>query len=108
MRKILLDLHEVLGEELLVKTLNIKKEELKKLLDDPNQIPSPVEDKMNLLIAIVRNLKGSYNHYGIRQWFQRERIQLKGKRPLDLLSGDWWPRDADVLQVLELSSSLKN
>ena len=110
MRKTLLDLHEILGEKILMKTLNLRPEKMQKLLEDPNQIPIPsaIEDKMNFLAAIVRNLKGSYNHYGIRQWLQRKRTQLKGKRPIDLLSGNWWPRDQKILKILMLSRALNN
>ncbi len=106
MEKILLDLHEVLGENILAKILNRKQTTLQKMLDAPNQIPTSVEDRLNFLNAVIKNLKGSYNYYGICRWFQRERVQLNGKSPIDLLSGNWWPRDPKVLEILKLSSSL--
>ena len=104
MRKILLDLNEILGEKILSGLLNRKPEALKKFLENPDKIPTSVEDKLNLINAIVRNLRGSYNYHDIRQWFSRERSQLNGKSPVDIMKKNWWPRDHRVLEVLALSS----
>ncbi|MBU6142057.1 hypothetical protein KGO95_02995 [Patescibacteria group bacterium] len=100
-------LHVLLGEELLASLLGITRQDLRRHVVSPHTLTGQTTDRLNLLSAICHNLQGSYTRDGIRGWFVRERYQLKNKRPIDILKGDWWPRDPDILLVLELSASLR-
>lgn len=99
----LAELNDVLGTDLLSKILNRKQAALKKYLSSPHKIPTQAEDRINFLTAIVRNRDVIYSHLAIRQWLQKEHPKLGGKRPLDLLSGNWWPRDPEIMHILILS-----
>lgn len=104
MQNTLAELNEVLREELLAKMLNRKQSTLKKYLVRPDKIPTPVTDRMNFLSAVIRNRSVVHGNRAIREWLEQEHPKLKGKRPVDLLSGNWWPRDPKVLEVLLASS----
>ncbi len=99
-------LDSVLGEDLLAPLLGISVAKLQKYVDDPSRIPSHVEDRLGNICAIVRNLEHCYTPERMKNFFRRNYSQLGHKRPMDILKGDWWPRDREALAVLALSANL--
>ncbi|MDO8430186.1 MAG: hypothetical protein Q7S73_02365 [bacterium] len=74
-----------------------------------NQLPwTEIETKrLRFLQSVIKELKGSYNPEGIRQWFRRPRTQLDNKKPGELLyRTDWNPDDPKIQKLLELARSL--
>ncbi|HEX2222471.1 MAG TPA: hypothetical protein VHK06_08105 [Candidatus Limnocylindria bacterium] len=68
--------------------------------------PDPVAQRIHFLARIVAVLRGSFNEFGVRRWFERARTALDGRAPADLLAGTWDPDDADPQRVRELAESL--
>jgi len=101
------DLNNLLGEELLCSLLNTKAKKLEYYIENQHQIPSVVEDKLRNVSAIVRNLQGCYPPNRIRKFFENKNSKLGFKKPREIMSGDWWPRDHEVLSVLMLSADMK-
>jgi hypothetical protein len=68
--------------------------------------PDDVKKRLHLIALIIGDLSGSYNHEGIRQWFQRSRNKaFDGKSPADLLAGNWKPEDASPSKVRQFAHS---
>lgn len=68
--------------------------------------PDDVAARLHYLAAVVGDLAGAYNDYGIRRWFCRPRAQLDGKAPADLLADNWDPADPGAQRVRELANAL--
>jgi hypothetical protein len=68
--------------------------------------PDELAARIHWLALVVSDLAGAYNDFGIRRWFGRERTQLGGRSPRQVLGADWDPTDPEVEQVRELAASL--
>lgn len=68
--------------------------------------PDELAARIHWLALVVSDLAGAYNDFGIRRWFGRERTQLGGRSPRQVLGADWVPTDPEVEQVRELAASL--
>jgi hypothetical protein len=68
--------------------------------------PDDVAARLHFLALLVGDLAGAYNDIGIRRWFDRPRTQLDGRRPAELLNGDWQPEDPGPGRVRELARAL--
>ena len=62
--------------------------------------------RLYFIISIVEDLKGSYNTFGIRRWFSRQRKFLKGLSPKELFVNGWNPKDEEIMKIKKLSRSL--
>jgi hypothetical protein len=65
--------------------------------------PDALAARLHFLAAIVGDLAGAYNEIGIRRWFDRQRSQLEGRAPADLLQGEWNPEDPGPRRLRELA-----
>lgn len=68
--------------------------------------PDDVAARLHWLALTVGDLASAYNEIGIRQWFDRKRVQLGGRSPAQLLSGEWKPDDPGPQQVRALADAL--
>lgn len=68
--------------------------------------PDLVAVRLHTIALIVTDLAGSYNDFGIRRWFTRTREALDGRRPADILSGEWDPDSDEVQRVRRLAGWL--
>ena len=68
--------------------------------------PDEVAGRPHFLSLVTGDLSGAYNEIGIRQWFDRKRAQLGGRRPCELLKGRWKPGHAAPRRIRDLSRSL--
>jgi hypothetical protein len=68
--------------------------------------PDAVAARLHFLATVVGDLAGAYNDYGIRRWFERPRTLLEGKKPGELLHGDWLPEDLEPQRLRALARSL--
>jgi hypothetical protein len=96
---------EVLGTELR-DLLGISPSALQRYRSEDREVPDDVAWRSHVLAGIVGDLAGSYNDRGIRGWFHRQRPQLGGRSPADILSGKWDPFSDEVSAVRELAESL--
>jgi hypothetical protein len=68
--------------------------------------PDDLANRIHWLALVVSDLAGAYNEFGIRRWFYRQRAQLGGRSPREVMGTDWDPDDADVLRVRDLAAAL--
>lgn len=68
--------------------------------------PDELAARIHWLAGVVSDLEGAYNEFGVRRWFERERSQLDGRSPREVLAADWDPDSPDVQRVRRLAASL--
>ncbi len=68
--------------------------------------PDELATRIHWLALVLSDLAGAYNNFGIRRWFERERTQLDGRSPRQLLGAEWDPADPDVERVRQLAAAL--
>jgi hypothetical protein len=97
---------EVLGDDDLLSVLvgGISPSSLRRYASGERDTPDEVAWRLHLIARIISALRGSYNGYGIRLWFQRPRSQLDGKTPGRLLVESENVDDAGP--VVELADAL--
>ncbi|MBI2036847.1 MAG: hypothetical protein HYT14_00605 [Candidatus Liptonbacteria bacterium] len=64
--------------------------------------------KVRFLATVVRHLEGGYDNEGVNAWFERPRVQLGGRSPVQVLTESWDPAGKDAQSVLELARSLSS
>ena len=68
--------------------------------------PDELAARIHWLALVVSDLAGAYNEFGIRRWFGRQRTQLDGRAPRQVLDVGWDPTDPEVERVRALAASL--
>jgi len=64
--------------------------------------------KVRFLATVVRHLEGGYDNEGVNAWFERPRVQLGGRSPVQVLTESWDPAGKDAQSILELARSLSS
>jgi hypothetical protein len=99
-------LRDTLGDTLLARLCCISEVSLRRYASGTRPTPDPVAQRLHLLALIVADLRGAYNDYGIRRWFQRPRPQLGGHSSEDVLPPDWTAGSSEVAQLRTLAATL--
>ena len=68
--------------------------------------PDELATRIHWLALVLSDLAGAYNDFGVRRWFERERTQLDGRSPRQVLGTEWDPASPDVERVRRLAASL--
>lgn len=68
--------------------------------------PDELATRIHWLALVLSDLAGAYNDFGARRWFERERTQLDGRSPRQVLGTAWDPASPDVERVRRLAASL--
>jgi len=68
--------------------------------------PDDIAARLHWLAMVVGDLRGGYNDYGVRRWFDRARPQLGGRSPRRVLGTGWKPDSRAAERVRELAASL--
>ncbi|MGQ0805436.1 MAG: hypothetical protein ACT4PI_16430, partial [Actinomycetota bacterium] len=68
--------------------------------------PDELAARMHWLALVLSDLEGAYNAFGVRRWFDRQRAQLDGRSPRQVLGSEWDPSSPDVERVRGLAASL--
>jgi hypothetical protein len=98
---------ELLGDDLLAVLVGgISESSLRRYAGGSRETPDGVAWRLHVLARIVAALRGSYNEYGIRWWFERPRAQLEGKTPGSILLAATTPDDPGVTRVTRLAEAL--
>ncbi len=97
---------EVLGPELLTRLLSISESSVRRYAARERTPPDDIANRAHFLSGVVGDLRGAYNEFGVRRWFDRPRELLEGMAPVELLEGDWDPESDDAKRVRELSGWL--
>jgi hypothetical protein len=97
---------DVLGPELTGRLTSVSPSSVKRYTTGVRETPDDVANRLHAVALIIADLLGSYNHYGVRRWFERERRALDGASPAAYLSGKWRPEDPGPSQVVALAAGL--
>jgi hypothetical protein len=96
---------ELLGDDLLATLVGgISASSLQRYASGARETPDEVAWRLHLLARVLSSLRGSYNAYGIRRWFERPRSQLDGATPGHRLLEADGEEEAQV--VLDLADAL--
>lgn len=68
--------------------------------------PDPIAQRIHFLTQLVAILRGSFNEFGIRRWFERPHPALDGQSPAALLAGSFDPADPDASATLDAALGL--
>jgi hypothetical protein len=68
--------------------------------------PDELAARIHWLALVLSDLEGAYNDFGVRRWFERERVQLSGRSPRQVLGAEWDPASEEVERVRQLAASL--
>jgi hypothetical protein len=99
-------LRETLGDDLLARLCRISEVSLRRYANRTRSTPDAVAQRLHALALIIADLRGAYNDYGIRRWFQRPRAQLGGRSPEALLPTTWTPDGPEVAELRRLAAAL--
>jgi hypothetical protein len=96
---------ELLGDDLLAILVGgISPSSLRRYAGGERDTPDEVAWRLHVIARILSALRGSYNTYGIRRWFERPRTQLAGATPghrlLDAATEDEAQVVVDLADVL--------
>ncbi len=97
---------EVVDRDGLAALLDVSASSVSRYERGERQTPDEVAARLHLLALVVGDLAGAYNALGIRRWFERPRTALGGRRPAELLTGDWRPEDEGPASVRALAAAL--
>jgi hypothetical protein len=98
---------ELLGDDLLeILVGGISPSSLRRYASGERATPDDIAWRLHVLARILAALRGSYNEYGIRWWFERSRTQLDGDTPGRVLLAAKSPDDPGVDRVTELAEAL--
>ena len=96
----------VLGDELLGRLLGVSSSSLHRYASGRRTTPDDTAERLHFLAIVIGDLAGSYNHVGIRRWFERPRAQLAGRSPAAVLKGDWGADTPGPASVRRLAAAL--
>jgi hypothetical protein len=68
--------------------------------------PDDVAARVHFLAVLTAVLRGSFNEFGIRRWFDRPRAALGERTPSALLEGSWSPEDEGPRAAAQLAATL--
>ena len=99
-------LQRVFEAEQAARLLDVSLSSLRRYASAVRRTPAEVAGRLHWLALVVGDLAGSYNHLGVRRWFDRKRTLLGGRSPAELLSRRWSPDDRGASRVRQLAKGL--
>jgi hypothetical protein len=96
----------VFGRDGLAELLGTSQVSLGRYLNRSRAWPDEVAARLHWLALVVGDLRGGYNEFGVRRWFERPRPQLRGRSPRQVLGAKWAPDSRTAARVRELAAAL--
>ena len=97
-------LRAIVGDRLLSRMLRISESSIRRYNAGGRRTPDDVAWRLHAIGGIVSALRGSYNEYGVRRWFDRPRTALDGRTPADVVAGA--DDEDEFRQVVALADDL--
>jgi hypothetical protein len=79
---------------------------LRRYAAEDREAPDPVAQRVHYVATLVAILRGSFNEFGIRRWFDRPNPFLSGRAPATCLPGTFDPDDRGPREVLRAAGEL--
>jgi hypothetical protein len=79
---------------------------LRRYAAEDRTTPDAVAQRIHFLAQLVAILRGSFNEFGIRRWFERPHPALGGSPPTELLRRDFDPSDPRAQATLGAAAQL--
>ena len=99
-------LREIVGDRLLARMLRISESSIRRYTTGGRRTPDEIAWRLHAIGGIVSSLRGSYNEYGVRRWFDRPRTALDGRTPADVVAEARSEDDSGFRRVVELAEEL--
>lgn len=99
-------LRELVGDELLARMLRISESSVRRYGAGDRRTPEDVAWRLHAIGRIASALRGSYNSYGVRRWFERSRTALDGRTPAQIIAEAENEDEADLVRVIQLAEAL--
>jgi len=100
------ELLRVFEREQLASLIGTTPVSLGRYLSGSRRWPDLLAARVHWLAMVLSDLEGAYNPFGVRRWFERERVQLGGRSPRQVLGTKWDPAAEDVERVRQLAAAL--
>ncbi len=95
----------ILGYETLQRLVGASEVSLRRYASEARTAPDDVARRIHYVATLVAILRGSFNEFGIRRWFERVHPSL-GKAPAAMLRRGFEPDDDAAQRVLRTALSL--
>jgi len=95
-----------LGDTLLAKLLRRSATSVRLYAKGRRPVPLLIARRLEWVQRVDFSLASGYNSIGMRAWFERPRVQLGHRSPLEILGPDWQPSDAAAADVERLAATL--
>lgn len=99
-------LREIAGDRLLARMLRVSESSIRRYTTGGRRTPDDVAWRLHAIGGVVSALRGSYNEYGVRRWFDRPRAPLDGRTPADVIADAESEDAVGFRRVVELATEL--
>jgi uncharacterized protein (DUF2384 family) len=96
----------IFGFETLAHMVGASEASLRRYASEDRMTPDPVAQRIHFLAQLVAILRGSFNEFGIRRWFERPHPAVDGRTPAALLGADFDPSDPGARATLDAALRL--
>lgn len=96
----------IFGYERLARLVSASEPSLRRYAAEARVTPDPVAERIHYLAQLVAILRGSFNEFGIRRWFDRPHPALGGSAPIALLGGEFDPADRGPRAAMDAALGL--
>lgn len=79
---------------------------LRRYAAEDRRTPDAIAQRVHLVAQLVAMLRGSFNEFGIRRWFERPHPALAGRVPGEILARGLDPADPDAAALLDAALRL--
>jgi hypothetical protein len=100
------ELVAVFGRDGLADLLGTSQVSIGRYLTSARPWPDEIAARLHWLAMVVGDLRGGYNDFGVRRWFDRPRPQLGGRSPRRVLGSSWNPDGRPASRVREIAAAL--
>jgi hypothetical protein len=95
----------ILGYDTLQRLVGASAVSLRRYANEARDTPDPVARRVHFVATLVAVLRGSFNEFGIRRWFERAHPSL-GRSPMAALGPRFEPEGAAAGRVIEAALAL--
>jgi hypothetical protein len=99
-------LSSILGPATVQELAGASDASLRRYAASSRETPDAIAQRLHFVALLVAILRGSFNEFGIRRWFERPHPALEGEPPITRLSGNFDPDDPGPQAVYQAASSL--